>query len=141
MWIKHFKHYTILYWRLAKWYWRWFHLLSSLSFSQYNTSYYKYHDPVYLPSQNPGKLTTIIQSVKYWTKTANSTQESRSHWKHFFKKIEGQLIYSVSGIHHSDSVIRISILFQILFHYRLLQDSEYSSLCYTVGPCCLFYIC
>ena len=26
------------------------------------------------------------------------------------------------------------ILFQILFHYRLLQDIEYSSLCYTVGP-------
>ena len=26
--------------------------------------------------------------------------------------------------------------FQIIFHYRLLQDSEYSSLCYTVGPCC-----
>ena len=25
-------------------------------------------------------------------------------------------------------------LFQILFHYRLLQDIEYSSLCYTVGP-------
>ena len=22
-------------------------------------------------------------------------------------------------------------------HYRLLQDVEYSSLCYTVGPCCL----
>ena len=31
-------------------------------------------------------------------------------------------------------------LFQILLHYRLLQDVEYSSLCYTVGPCCLFYI-
>ena len=26
------------------------------------------------------------------------------------------------------------ILFPILSHYRLLQDSEYSSLCYTVGP-------
>ena len=25
-------------------------------------------------------------------------------------------------------------LFQILFHYRLLQDTEYSSLCYIVGP-------
>ena len=24
-------------------------------------------------------------------------------------------------------------IFQILFHYRLLQDIEYSSLCYTVG--------
>ena len=28
-------------------------------------------------------------------------------------------------------------LFQILFHYRLLQDIEYSSLCYTVNSCCL----
>ena len=25
----------------------------------------------------------------------------------------------------------------ILFHYGLSQDIEYSSLCYTVGPCCL----
>ena len=29
------------------------------------------------------------------------------------------------------------ILFHILFHYGLSQDMEYSSLCYTVGPCCL----
>ena len=28
------------------------------------------------------------------------------------------------------------ILFYILFHYSLSWDSEYSSLCYTVGPCC-----
>ena len=33
--------------------------------------------------------------------------------------------------------IYIYVLFQIIFHYRLLQDTEYSSLCYTVGPCCL----
>ena len=31
----------------------------------------------------------------------------------------------------------IYILFQILFHYSLLQDIEYSSLYYTVGPCWL----
>ena len=39
----------------------------------------------------------------------------------------------------SESVIHIyvSILFQILFPYRLLQNIEYSSLCYTVNPCCL----
>ena len=30
--------------------------------------------------------------------------------------------------------------FEFLFYYRLLQDTEYSSLCYTVSPCCLFYI-
>ena len=29
------------------------------------------------------------------------------------------------------------IYIHILFHYRSLQDTEYSSLCYTVGPCCL----
>ena len=34
--------------------------------------------------------------------------------------------------------IYIYILFHILFHCGLLQDIEYSSLCYTVGPCCLF---
>ena len=29
------------------------------------------------------------------------------------------------------------IPFQILYHYRLLQDIEYSSPCYAVGPCCI----
>ena len=33
--------------------------------------------------------------------------------------------------------IYIYILVHILFHYGLSQDIEYSSLCYTVGPCCL----
>ena len=33
--------------------------------------------------------------------------------------------------------ICMSILFHILFPYRLLQDIGYSSLCDTVGPCCL----
>ena len=47
----------------------------------------------------------------------------------------------VSGVQQSDSVIHIyvymSILFQVLFPYRLLQNIEYSSLGYTVGPCWL----
>ena len=51
----------------------------------------------------------------------------------------------VSGIQQSDSdlsIYHLSIyqLFHVLFHYSLLQDTEYSSLRYTVGPCCLFYI-
>ena len=29
------------------------------------------------------------------------------------------------------------IILQILFPYRLLQNIEYGSLCYTVNPCCL----
>ena len=31
------------------------------------------------------------------------------------------------------------ILFQILFHYRLLQDTEYSSLCYISQPLLFIY--
>ena len=47
----------------------------------------------------------------------------------------------VSGVQQSDSVIHIhiSILFQILFPFRLLQNIEQSSLCYAVGPCYNFY--
>ena len=43
----------------------------------------------------------------------------------------------VSGVQQSDSAIHIhvSILFQILFPFRLLHNIEQSSLCYTVGPC------
>ena len=42
----------------------------------------------------------------------------------------------VSGIQQSDSVIHmyVSILFQILFPFRLLYNIELSSLCYIVGP-------
>ena len=29
------------------------------------------------------------------------------------------------------------IVFQILYHYRLLQDIKHSSLCYTAGAYCL----
>ena len=32
-------------------------------------------------------------------------------------------------------------LLHILFHYRLLQDTKYSFLCYTVGPCWLSIFC
>ena len=40
-------------------------------------------------------------------------------------------------------VIRVCVcvLFQILFHYKLLQDTEYSSLCYIVGPYYLSVLC
>ena len=42
-----------------------------------------------------------------------------------------------SGIQQSDLDIYVYIPFQFLFHYRLLQDSKYSSLWYTVGHYCL----
>ena len=31
------------------------------------------------------------------------------------------------------------VFIDILFHYRILQGIEYSFLCYTVEPHCLFY--
>ena len=51
-----------------------------------------------------------------------------------------QLIYNVvlvSGVQQSNSVIHISILFQVLFPFKLLQNIKQSSLCYTIGPCWL----
>ena len=55
--------------------------------------------------------------------------------------IEIYVIYNIVLVSELYSkVIQIYLfiyIFQILFHYSLLQDVEYSSLCYTVGPCCL----
>ena len=34
----------------------------------------------------------------------------------------------------------VYILFNILFHYGLSQEIGYSSLCYTVGLCCLLIL-
>ena len=45
-----------------------------------------------------------------------------------------------SGVEQSDLVIYVYILFQVLFHYRLLQTTDYSSLCCTACLCCLFSI-
>ena len=41
----------------------------------------------------------------------------------------------VFSVQQSDSLIYVSILFQILFPFRLLENIKQSSLCYTVGPC------
>ena len=35
--------------------------------------------------------------------------------------------------------IHTCIIFQIIFHYRLLQDIDYSALCYTVNLCCFCF--
>ena len=39
---------------------------------------------------------------------------------------------------YSKAIQYIYILFQFLFHYRLLQDTKYSSLCCAIGSCCFF---
>ena len=42
----------------------------------------------------------------------------------------------VSGVQQTDSIIyiHVSILFQILSPFRLLENTEQRSLCYAVGP-------
>ena len=54
----------------------------------------------------------------------------------FKKKIIKKNVVLVLVIQQSDSAIYIQIfvLFQVLFPYTLLQNSEQSSLCYAVGP-------
>ena len=47
----------------------------------------------------------------------------------------------ISAVQPVDSIIHIDILFRIFFHCGLSQDSECSSLCYTVGPFYLPILC
>ena len=46
-------------------------------------------------------------------------------------------------MYSKETQLYIYIYISILFHYRLLQDIESSSLCSAVGPCflCLFFLC
>ena len=45
----------------------------------------------------------------------------------------------ITAVQQSESVlpIQVSILLQTLFSFKLLQNVEFSSLCYAIGPCLL----
>ena len=67
--------------------------------------------------------------------------ECRRHRRHginpWFRKISWRRKWQSTPVFFPGKSMDIyKILFQILFHYRLLQDIEYSSPCYPVGPCC-----
>ena len=67
------------------------------------------------------------------------SQDREDIFKH--SSFEVSLIYNavlVSAVQPSGSVVRVCILFRILFHYGFSQAIEYSSLCYGIGPCCLW---
>lgn len=49
----------------------------------------------------------------------------------------GALLFNTLGWNLSSSIIYIYII--IIFHHRLLQGTEYNSICYTVNAC-LFYV-
>ena len=61
--------------------------------------------------------------------------------------IEVYLIYSVvlvSGVQQSDSATNTNMSFfppDFLYPYRLVDNIEYISLCYKVGPCVLSVLC
>ena len=48
---------------------------------------------------------------------------------------------SMNGKEYEKEYIYVYNLFHVLFHYSLSQDTDYSFLCYTVGPCCLSILC
>ena len=51
-----------------------------------------------------------------------------------------KLVYCVvfiSVVRQSDPVIHVYTVFFIFFSMMIYEDSEYRSLCYTVGPPCL----
>ena len=46
----------------------------------------------------------------------------------------------ISDVQESNSVTLVSVLFQIIFPFRLLYNIKQSSLCYTIGPFWLFIL-
>ena len=43
----------------------------------------------------------------------------------------------VSDVQQRDSVIHMYMFLIVFYSIRLSRDMEHSSLCYTIGPCCL----
>ena len=86
--------------------------------------------------------TVLTQAEMSYTNLTKMFFPFYFYFFNFLFYIGVQLINNVvlsSGVQQSDSIICIheSILFQILFPFRLLHNIEQSSLCYTVGPCWL----
>ena len=72
-----------------------------------------------------------------WCEIGVTVDFSFSFLKNFYWHIVDLQCCVNSGVQQSDSVIHVSILFQILFPFRFLQNIWQSSLCYTVGSCWL----
>ena len=76
--------------------------------------------PVFLPRKSHGQRRLV----------------GHSPWGHKIRTWLSDWATETTHTHtHTHICIYIYILFQILFHYRLVQDTEYSSLCYKLGPC------
>ena len=77
---------------------------------------------------------------------ALSTEDLPKVQKGFLEEVtsdlspEGETRVNQINRERDESVEKVYVFFQTLFHYRLLQDIEYNSLCYTVGPCWLYIL-
>ena len=90
-----------------------------------------------------GRFFTLVQTRKplLHERAFQSTPRGQISIKFFFPFLFYIRVYLmnnvtlISGVQQSDSVMHtcVSILFQILFPIRLLQNIKQSSLCYTVG--------
>jgi len=94
-----------------------------------------------LPSRLPHDIeqSSLCYTVGYCWLSISSTAVCTCQSQAPFLKLK--LIYNVvltSAIQQNDSIIHTYILLNIIFHYSLSQDTEYSSLCYTVRPCFIF---
>ena len=93
---------------------------------------------------NWGWRTTSLKQCSWHghhTSSISITWELRNTHSLFFLKfywstVDLQCCVNFCCTAKGPSYTYIYILFHSLFHYGLSQDTEYSSLCYTVGPCC-----
>ena len=79
------------------------------------------------------------------TQVSQSTKTTQHLFLNFLKKFQFFFYWRIVnlqrcvGFRYTAQWFSYTYFFQILFRYRWLQNTEYSSLCYTVGPYYLLY--
>ena len=94
-------------------------------------------------TNGPGRGSNLqLSAAEMWPILLHHSRNSRIVFFQFVSmffivNLQSCVRFKYAAEWFSYTYIYTCVLFQILFHYWLLQDTEYSSLCYTVGPCCL----
>ena len=118
--------------------------MNSLHSSLLSTQYYLQNYSIHLGRyQLPNRANNDLFSLKgsgscFWTGSSQIGYFFLFFLKNILLKYSGLTMFQV----HS-KVIQLYkytyIIFEFIFHHRLLQDIDYSSLCYTVNLCCLLH--
>ena len=101
------------------------------------------HPLLHLPSVFPSIRVFSNESVlcmrwpKYWSFSFSISPSNEYSGLISFRKV--QLIYNVVLVSGISKVVQL-YSFQIIFLYRLLQNTEYNSPCHRIGPCWLFVL-